>query len=132
MKIRNGFVTNSSSSSFIVAIKGGLDNIDKFIDVDNKIWKEFIVKSIKQMFEYEDHNDTHEAKKLFSNERELNMYIKEEYICFNIDEMEKYKKLIKDGYTIYEKPISYHNDILNDQMNAMCDGKNIILIEKGG
>jgi hypothetical protein len=130
MKIRNGFVTNSSSSSFIIAVKGGLDNIDKFIEVDNEIWKRFIINSIKQMFEFEDSNDTHEAEKLFSTESDLNSYLKREYICMTTSDIDKYRKLINDGYVVYKKCISYHNDILNDQMNDICDGKNIILLEK--
>ena len=130
MKIRQGFVTNSSSSSFIIAIKGGLDNIESFIDIDNKQWKSFIANSIRQAFESSDNNDTQSAEELFSDEKGLKVYMEGMYTPQTTEEVVKYKKLIKEGFVFYRKDVSYHDSYLNKQINDMCDGKNIILIEQ--
>jgi len=129
MKIRQGFVTNSSSSSFIIAVKGGLDNIEAFIDIDNKLWKRFIANSIRHAFEISDADDTQSAEKLFSDEKGLKVYMEDMYTPQTNEEASKYKKLVKDGYVFYRKDVSYHDSYLNRQINDMCDGKNIILIE---
>jgi hypothetical protein len=127
MKLRNGFVTNSSSTSFIIAVKGGIDNIESFIDIDNKKWKSFIANSIKQAFESSDDYDTNSSEELFSDEKGLKHYLEMER---GIDEkMTKYKNLIKNGFVVYRKNVSYHDSFLNKQIIDMCDGKNIILIE---
>lgn len=130
MKIRQGFVTNSSSSSFIIAVKGGLDNIESFIDLDNEKWKSFIANSIRQAFESSDNNDTNSAEELFSDEKGLKVYMEDMYTPQTNEEVVKYKKLIKEGFVFYRKDVSYHDHFLNKQINDMCDGKNIILIEQ--
>jgi uncharacterized protein YaaR (DUF327 family) len=130
MKFRQGFVTNSSSTSFIIAVKGGLDNIDNFIEVDNKVWKNFIINSIKHVFESSDDCDTNTAEEIFSSEDGLKSYLGDEsYGSRTSEELKRYKKLIKGGYVFYRKEISHHNSLLNEQLKGMCDGENIILVE---
>jgi hypothetical protein len=129
MKYRTSFVTNSSSTSFIIAVKGGLENLKNIIEVENNIWKEFIINSIEQLFNSSDDNDTSEARIYFNDETEMLNCCKDYYDREEATKLiEKYKKLLDDGYVVYRKNVSYHNNILNNQMRNMCDGENIILI----
>jgi len=56
MKIRTGFVSNSSSSSFIVATKGDIkdvfvDTLNKLDNTDGLPMKEFVVSIMKEVLE---------------------------------------------------------------------------------
>lgn len=49
MKIRNGFVSNSSSSSFIIAQKGGIGKVENLFNIDE--WVKITVEELRQWFE---------------------------------------------------------------------------------
>lgn len=119
MKIRHGFVTNSSSSSFIIAIKGGVENLDNLVDVQNESWKKFIVSGIKSAMEREDNCDTREAKCLFSNMKELNEYLEDEGEWLNSKDKAEYAKLVGDGFVIYRKSVGYHDQGTREQIRSM-------------
>lgn len=52
MKIRTGFVSNSSSSSFIVGIKNGQTKITVPIEIDLQKYKRTIIKTKEELKEY--------------------------------------------------------------------------------
>ena len=52
MKIRNGFVSNSSSSSFIVAAKPGKTTIKMEIEVDIKKYSRHVITCVKDLLHY--------------------------------------------------------------------------------
>lgn len=104
MKYRKGFVTNSSSTSYTIAIKKENETLPKEIEQLLLEWaKSELLNS----------SDT------ISNIEELNSYFIDKYsyrkditleeILKNKDEKEEYKKLkekIENGFTIYTKYIS--------------------------
>ena len=101
MKIRNGFVSNSSSSSFIVAVKNGAldDAIDILYDEVAKLESKIPFSDIlNSVFGHIKHN---------SDEFDIN-----EYVYDGVEEdkaWEQYpqlKKLHDDGYTLYEVNVS--------------------------
>jgi len=99
MKIRNGFVSNSSSSSFIVA----LPNV-------KKLTKEQILENIKQDVCYFDEDDYYEKD-----------HFKEE--------INKIETAINDDFNVIYLNVEYgaeNEEMLNQIINAV-DGK--ILIE---
>lgn len=132
MKLRLGFVTNSSSSSFVIAIKGGLPNIGNLLDTDPK-WKKFIISTIINCMESNDNCDTDSAKVICSDKNSLKEYINTLNWLDPISIAEinnKYTPLVENGFTIYQKSISTHDGVSQDLINNICDGENIILLER--
>ena len=84
MKIRNGFVSNSSSSSFILPfVKGGTFKLS----IDMNLFKSF----------FDDARDSY-IESIISDENELKDYFQRQYgdgYPFNLDDMEDY---IRDDY----------------------------------
>ena len=52
MKIRNGFVSNSSSSSFIVAAKKGKTTIKMEIEIDLEDYTQHTISNVKELLAY--------------------------------------------------------------------------------
>ena len=119
MKIRNGFVTNSSSSSFIIAIKGGLDNLENIVDVEHGKWKTFIVSGIKSALARHDNFDTDEAVQLFSNMKEFDAFVKDEGEWLDAANKKRYAELVGEGFTVYKKSVSYHDHGTREQLKSM-------------
>jgi hypothetical protein len=132
MKIRQSFITNSSSSSFIIAIKGGLDNLDQLIDVANPVWKSFIIQSVIGAMESEGDygSETGPAECIFKNPQELKKYLEEDGQYNDKYAKKQYTELVNDGYVVYRKSVGYHDPITNKQLRSICDGKNFILVEQ--
>jgi hypothetical protein len=99
MKVRNGFVTNSSSSSFIIAIRGGIEGLDKLVEVDNPVWKEFIINGITELMKSDGYGETSAAEEI--NDEEMND-------CYEgTATLKKLTKLREDGFVLYRKSFDY-------------------------
>jgi hypothetical protein len=133
MKIRKGFVSNSSSSSFVVAFKG--DNLKKELEnifkVENLLLKG-IGKAVADCF-------VENAEKVVS----LKDYVEEQYGDSNIEywikedsTLKKMKKLIDDGWMVWTG--SFGTDAENPLEYWLCEtdlnykGENIVIIHEGG
>jgi len=126
MKIRTGFVSNSSSSSFIIAIDitknkpcphCGRSNPDILALIEtascesedndvNAIGYDDVMKSFKE-----------------------NTWRSEEEIKKLISKIEEYESNPK--YKMASINISYHNEALNTILNTMVKNKEVIIVSKG-
>ena len=142
MKVRSDFVTNSSSSSFVIAFK------EVTIDEDTLAKYPFLnsISEIpKLIFEAEDDETT--VAKVFTNKEELDKYIVDEYAWGDYDTIEKilaaekgsymavqYSACIEylnKGYSCAIKRISYDDGALVDIMRKFADGNdNFIIVEE--
>jgi hypothetical protein len=137
MKIRQGFVTNSSSSSYIIAVKGGLNNIKNLVDVENKVWKDFIINSILALLNSGDPDgcdETRPATVYIGSKKDLDEYKSDNFE--SADEAEKnplfakFKKHLKDGYIIYNKRVGYNDSSTGEQLRKTFEGNpNFVILE---
>ncbi len=117
MKFRESFVTNSSSTSFILAIKGGRDNIINFLGVDEK-WKATIDAKIQDIFDYVGDNCLEKPIKILEP-IELGKYGLESALSYKVA-----------GYEIYKKDINSRNFIADETIYNLIDNQNVILLQK--
>jgi len=125
MKVRNGFVTNSSSSSFIIAIRGGLEGLDQLVDVENPVWKEFIINGIKQLMASDGDScggDTSAAYEI--DDSEINDY--DEGSAMH----KKLTKLRDDGFVIYRKSFDYNDAGGATLQKVFKDKTNFVVIDE--
>ena len=123
MKVRNGFVSNSSSSSFIVAYKGSLN------DELNKAFK------LPQNFPIKNLNVT----KLFENNTNEKFETVEEYLKFVEEDWDidsEIPSLIKEGFNvIYGSFSSESGDSLEYflcESDINYKSENLIIKKEGG
>lgn len=116
MRVRNGFVSNSSSSSFIIAYKKadktpcptcGRYDIEDFVELVRR--SEGDGDSSVNAEDLEGVRDSLERSLEWSNDegkKEIRNTIKE------------VKKLVKEGWEVADISISYHNETLNDLLHS--------------
>lgn len=128
MKIRHGFVTNSSSSSFIVALK----------DAPNASFEAVI-----HALEYATNDDNTSPGEVIRTVDELTAYYLDGYSVNSVEELNdgdtycahqyrKLKALIEKGYVVVAKYIDYSDYGLVSFMHALVKayGENATIIEE--
>ena len=116
MKIRQGFVSNSSSSSFIIAYKAadktpcptcGRYDVDDFVELVRKSESDgdssVNAEDLKEVLER-----LEESLEWTSDERKGEIRKVEKEV----------KKLVKEGWRVADISISYHNETLNELLHS--------------
>lgn len=106
MKIRLGFVSNSSSSSFVVAIKGKVPRIRLTIDLDEMDLSPILVSTKKELEKYVD--DHH----MYCSDEE-----KQEYLNKFLDRINKGEKIYfydfsSDSESVLSRLLYYKKDLI--------------------
>jgi len=114
MKKRLGFVSNSSSSSFIVAIKKEETKICECCK--QKIGGESLVQLIRQSTEQSLSSDT-ELDYVFDNAEELMQTLKEDWGGSNALIDGTIAKLPEGDYSFLVGDVSYHDSVTKELLN---------------
>jgi len=127
MKIRNGFISNSSSSSFIIAYKKEINEIDFVKNV-------LLIPENSPMF-----NFGKEVFKLFMNNsreiKNIDEWIKENFYDEKDYETKEMKKIKDEGFIIKDGSFSNEEYGLEDYLcntDLNIKTENFIIIHSGG
>jgi len=108
-KQRLSFVTNSSSSSFILAVKD-----QGFLKSGSSALETLVKKMIFGDAE------------IIKTKKELNEYFLQNYVWES--DYQEWLKYIKDGYLIIDRTIDSGDETMFDLINELPDNENIIMI----
>jgi hypothetical protein len=106
MKIRTGFVSNSSSSSFIVAYKGNKSEARKEITKAFVLPKNYPIKNLEVISE----KIYNRIEKELKTDEDIEYYFGEDYI-------ERFNELKKEGFKIFVGSVSTDEDEIE---NFLC------------
>lgn len=123
-KCRTSFVTNSSSSSFILAVKdegflnSGTSKLEKFV--------KGIIFGNAEVIKTKEELDEYCSERYCYNGITLEEYLKDNE--YEREEYQKYLQYIDNGYLIVEREVDNSEETMMDLINEMPDGENIIMI----
>jgi len=139
MKYRTDFVTNSSSSSFVIAIKDIESITDKNILYLKQLQEILIEKLVNK--EEDTWYGSYEGT-LISSIKELNEYFKETYFWkeksmdeyfHNFPEREedynKMKNCLENHYVLIFREINYSDEFMMNLIKKLNDNENFIVLE---
>lgn len=156
MKIKTGFVTNSSSTNYMIAYKDTPIKINKATS-SRYPWVAMIAEHLYEFIRNEDHAYETEEAEIISDAEDVEHYIRETYSYYVSsrdgwygihekpplesilacndgkirEEYETMMKYIKHGYTIMNKSVGYDDKFLTALINGLNDSeKNFIIISE--
>jgi len=121
MKIRNGFVSNSSSSSYIIAIKDLFEACPTCGRTGNDL--------LKMLRNDPDMNDDNGVKGVGAEHILWEMNNDEWYNPKEelVNKVKSYQN--KKGWTLASIDISYHNEIAKDELTSLLKSGNVVILD---
>jgi len=132
LKVRQDFITNSSSSSFVIMYKT-MPEVDKQVLEQYPYIKNY-VKLLEKALIGDSENITtiEELKEYFFSrygwgcKNLTEMFEDQDYL---LEEYNKYKEKIQENYNITFKEVDYNDEHTSEMLKSLHDGENFIVEE---